>query len=74
MEKKLTMFEARTIMDIIAEKLCNAIGIGKTDYSLNDITEWVNENTREIFTVITEICDITEVIVEQQRKEKKNGI
>lgn len=64
MEKKLTMFEARTIMDIIAEKLCNAIGIGETGYSLNDITKWVNENTREIFIVITEICDITEVIVE----------
>lgn len=64
MEKKLTMFEARTIMDIIAEKLCNAIDIGKTGYSLNDITEWINENTREIFIVITEICDITEVIVE----------
>ena len=64
MEKKLTMFEAHTIMDIIAEKLCNAIGIGETDYSLNDITEWVNENTREMFTAITEICGITEVIVE----------
>ena len=64
MEKKLTMFEAHTIMDIIAEKLCNAIDIGKTDYSLNDINEWINENTREIFTIITEICDITGIIVE----------
>lgn len=64
MEKKLTMFEAYTIMDIIAEKLCNAIDIGKTDYPLDDITEWINENTREIFTAITEICDITKVIVE----------